>query len=56
MKDITIMNVTAMIGGSIAIAAACKASKSAWPLLAYLLIPRWRYEEKALNSGGDQDE
>lgn len=43
MKEWMITNLGSMAFGSIAIAVACKVTKSAAPLWAFLLIPRWRY-------------
>jgi len=38
-----ILNVVSMIACSTDIATACKATGSAWPLLAFVLISRWVY-------------
>lgn len=51
MKEIMIINCVSMIAGGIAIAVACKVTKSGLPLLGFLLVPRWDYKE-----GGNTDE
>lgn len=38
-----IMNCVSVVAGSIAIATACKVTKSAAPLIAFMLIPKWAY-------------
>lgn len=43
MKESMIMNVCSVVGGSIAIAVACAVTKSALPLVAYIIIPKWSY-------------
>ena len=40
IKAIMITNTISMIVGSIAIAVACITTKTAWPLLAFLIIPQ----------------
>lgn len=44
MKETVIMNAISVTVCGLAIAVGCKVSKSAWPLLAMMLIPRWEYE------------
>lgn len=44
MKETVIMNAISVTVCGLAIAVGCKVSKSAWPLLAMMLIPRWKYE------------
>lgn len=44
MKETAIMNVVSVTVCSLAIAVGCKMSKSAWPLLAMMLIPKWEYK------------
>lgn len=39
MKETMIFNCVSIIASSIAIAAACKITSSAWPLLAFILVP-----------------
>lgn len=43
MRENMIMNVASVAFGSIAIAVGCFVSKSAWPLCAFLLLPKWSY-------------
>lgn len=43
MKECMITNLGSMAFGSIAIIVACAVTKSAFPLWAFLLIPKWRY-------------
>lgn len=38
-----VMNCVSIVAGSIAIATACKVTKSAVPLVAFTLIPQWAY-------------
>lgn len=38
-----ILNAVSVIACSAAIATACKVTGSAWPLLAFILIPKWGY-------------
>ena len=56
MKEYMIMNIASVTVCSIAIATACVVSKSAWPLLAYLIVPRWTYNAKQEKSDGGQAE
>ena len=44
-----ILNVVSTIAGSAAIGVACYATKSAVPLLAFLIIPKWKWEEKPVD-------
>lgn len=44
MKEMMVCNVVSSVFGSLAIAVACKVTGSAWPLLAFMLIPRWSYK------------
>lgn len=41
MKEVMIFNCISMVAGALAIAVACKVSKSALPLLAFVLVPRF---------------
>lgn len=41
MKETMIFNCVSIIASSIAIAAACKITRSALPLLAFTLVPRF---------------
>lgn len=41
MKDWMIVNSVSVAFGSIAIAVACKTTKSALPILGFILIPTW---------------
>lgn len=43
MKYVMVLNAVSVIACSAAIATACKVTGSAWPLLAFALIPRWKY-------------
>ena len=43
MEYIMILNAVSVIACSAAIATACKVTGSAWPLLAFILIPKWGY-------------
>lgn len=43
MKECMIMNIGCIAAGSIAIAVGCYVTKSALPLFAFLLIPKWNY-------------
>ena len=43
MEYVMILNVVSVIACSAAIATACKVTGSAWPLLAFILIPKWEY-------------
>lgn len=45
MKETMIMNIASVTVSSIAIATACIVTRSAWPLLGFVLIPRWTYNE-----------
>lgn len=44
MKNHISLNAISVLAGSAAIAVACKVTKSAYPLLAFLIIPRWNVE------------
>lgn len=44
MKECMIINISCMAAGSIAIAIACYVTKSACPLLAFMLIPKFTYQ------------
>lgn len=39
MKEVVIMNCVSVAAGALAIATACKTTKSAMPLLAFLIVP-----------------
>lgn len=43
MRECMITNICSMAAGSIAIAVACTVTKSALPLFAFLLVPRWTF-------------
>lgn len=43
MKETMVMNIISVVACAVAIAVACKTTGSAWPLLAFALIPRWKY-------------
>lgn len=43
MEYVMILNAVSVIACSAAIATACKVTGSAWPLLAFILIPKWGY-------------
>lgn len=43
MKECMILNICSVTVGSIAIAVACKVTRSAWPLIALALIPKWNW-------------
>lgn len=44
MKETVFMNAISVTVCGLAIAVGCKVSKSAWPLLAMILIPKWEYK------------
>lgn len=48
---LTLMNIGTMAVASTAIAVACKVTKSALPLLAFMLVPRW-----TLNISNEKEE
>lgn len=56
MKEWMIANICCTAVGSIAIAVACHTTKSALPLLAFLLIPRWNYKNYDKDLEGKKDE
>lgn len=43
MKENMIMNIASVVSGSVAIAIACKVTRSAWPLLGFLIVPTFNY-------------
>jgi hypothetical protein len=43
MEYVMILNAVSVIACSAAIATVCKVTGSAWPLLAFILIPKWGY-------------
>lgn len=51
MKETTILNICSVVAGSFTIAVACKVTKSALPLLGFMLIPKWTYS--STKEGGD---
>lgn len=56
MKECMIMNIASVVAGSVAIGIACYVTKSAWPLLAFMLIPKWNYNYSDENQEGKKDE
>lgn len=52
MKEWMITNCVVWGCSSLAIAVACKVTKSAMPLWAFLLLPKWTISEK---NGGEND-
>lgn len=52
MKECMILNCISVISGSIAISVACFVIKSAWPLVAFLIIPKWEFT----HNGTDESE
>lgn len=42
MKEVMIFNCVSMVAGAMAIAVACKVTRSALPLIAFVLIPTFR--------------
>ena len=44
MKEAMIMNVASVVAGSVAIAVACYVTDSAWPLLAFMIVPKWSFQ------------
>lgn len=51
MKETVIMNTVSVAVCGLAIAVGCKVTKSALPLLAMILIPKWTY--KQTNKGAE---
>lgn len=55
MKECMITNMCCMVAGSIAITVACHVTKSAKPLWAFLLIPRYNYTNTNDEKGEKMD-
>lgn len=51
MKEAMIMNCVSVAAGALAIAVACKITKSAWPLLAFIIVPTWSTTEGIQKNG-----
>lgn len=52
MKECMVINICSCFASSIAISVACYVTKSAAPLLAFLIIPKWTYSR----NGEDKNE
>lgn len=55
MEYVMVLNAVSVIACSAAIATACKVTGSAWPLLAFILIPKWGYHHFD-DKEGEEDE
>lgn len=53
MKEVMIVNCVSVTAASAAIAIACKVTKSAWPLVAFMLVPTFKLTTNTEESEGN---
>lgn len=54
MKEAVIVNCVSVVAGATAIAVACKITKSAWPLFAFIIVPTFSMNTTVKEDGTDK--